>query len=243
MNRETALKQNLDLQREILARLRRGMSISEACRDLGISRDGKFRYLRRKFKDFDAAVKEIRWGHNQSPDDPNAVGTSAREWGTEFDDARIESFLVTYRETQSRDQSARAAGFLPTTVEQMLDPTSKKFHSEFARAMREEEKRALWEIEDDLLRQARAGDAVTQRFVLERRLSEYGTRAKSATESNDNKFTQEVLLKTMENMSALMSEIRKQAGVAQLEERRFRNATVAGSIPVAGSIDPDETPN
>lgn len=211
MNRESSLKQNLDLQREVLARLRRGMSISEACRDLGISRDGKFRYLRRKFKDFDAAVKEIRWGHAQSPDDPSAVGTSKREWGAEFDDARIESFLVTYRETQDLDSSARASGFLPTTVESMLDPTSEKFHAEFARAMREEEIRKGWRIRNDLERQAEAGDAVSQRWWLERRLSEFATRAKPTTESNDNKFNADTLKATMQEMKELMADIRAQA--------------------------------
>lgn len=205
-------KQNVDLMREFVAAMRRGLNISEACRELGMKRDGKLKYLRKKYPDFSKQVDELRWGVNQNPEGRGSFGTPEKEWGSDFDgDARIESFLVTYRDTQDRDASARAAGFLPTTVEQMLDPTSEKFHAEFARAMREEEKRSLWAIEDDLLRQARAGDAVTQRFVLERRLPEYGQRARSATESNDNKFNADTLKATMQEMKELMAEIRKQA--------------------------------
>lgn len=205
-------KRNVDIQREFIAAMRRGLNISEACRELGIKRDGKLKYLRKRYPEFSRLVEEIKYGVNQSPESYGSFGTPEKEWGSDFDgDSRIESFLVTYRETQDLDSSARASGFLPTTVEKMMDPTSEKFHAEFARAMREEEIRKGWRIRNDLERQAEAGDAVSQRWWLERRLPDFTQRAKGSTESNDNKFTQEVLLKTMEKMSALMAEIRKQA--------------------------------
>lgn len=205
-------RKDSDLMREFLIELRSGCTISEACRRLGINRDNELRSLRRKYPDFHAQLGAIRHGKDRA--EKLASWTEAKEqWGSDFsDDARIEMFLLTYRENKGdRSSAATAAGFLPSTIEAMLSPESKKFNAEFARAMREEELRQLWEIEDDAKRNARGGDATMQRFVLERRLPEYGSRARSATEANDNKFTQEVLVKTMEKMSALMAEIRKQS--------------------------------
>lgn len=198
--------------REVLIELRSGCTISEACRRLGINRDNELRSLRRKYPDFHAQLGAIRHGKDRA--EKLASWTEAKDqWGSDFsDDARIEMFLLTFRENGGdRSSAATAAGFLPSTIEAMLSPESKKFHAEFARALREEEIRQLWEIEDDAKRNARGGDATMQRFILERRLPEYGSRARSATEANDNKFTQEVLVKTMEKMSALMAEIRKQS--------------------------------
>lgn len=205
-------KRNVDIQREFIAAMRRGLNISEACRELGIKRDGKLKYLRKRYPEFSRLIEEIKYGVNQSPESYGSFGTPEKEWGSDFGgDSRIESFLVTYRETQDLDSSARASGFLPTTVEAMLDPTNQKFHAEFARAMREEEIRKGWKIRNDLERQAVGGDAVSQRWWLERRLSEFGQRAKSATESNDNKFNADTLKATMQEMKELMAEIRKQA--------------------------------
>lgn len=205
-------RKDSETMREFLIELRSGCTIREACRRLGINRDNELRSLRRKYPDFHAQLGAIRHGKDRA--EKLASWTEAKDqWGSDFsDDARIEMFLLTYRENGGdRSSAATAAGFLPSTIEAMLNPESKKFHAEFARALREEEIRQLWEIEDDAKRNARGGDATMQRFILERRLAEYGSRARSATEANDNKFTQEVLVKTMEKMSALMAEIRKQS--------------------------------
>lgn len=205
--------------REFLAHVRSGCNLSEACREVGIDRDNKLKVLRRRYKDFDAQLKELRWGAGRTTtsagkDKTAYLRTPEREWGTEFEDARVESFLLTLRETGDRDAAARASGFLPSTVMAMLDPTDEKFNAGFSQAMREEELRALWSIEDDLWRSARKGDGVSSRFVLERRHGDYGQRAQSSTSANDSKFNSETLLETMKTMRELMAEIRSQAGRA-----------------------------
>lgn len=204
-------KQHNEIMRDVLMHMTAGKNISEACAAVGIPRDGVFKYLRKKYPAFDEQVKELRWGPQRTASENNGAVAMVpeKEWGTDFNDARIKSFLMTYRKTHDKNSAARSSGFLPTTVEAMMDPTSKKFNAEFARAMREEEKREAWEIEDDLKRQARSGDTVSQRWWLERKMPEYGSRAKSGTDANDHKFNPETLKETAQAMRELIAEIRK----------------------------------
>lgn len=218
MSDKAPRKCDADVMREILIQMRAGANISQACKHVGIEPDNRFAWLKRKYPDFAASVNELRWGPGRTSKGgtPNAkesqfMQTPESEWGAEFDDKRIESFLLTFRESHDRDAAARASGFLPSTVMAMLDPTDEKFHAEFARAMREEEMRSLWEIEDSAWRHARVeGDATMQRFIMERRMPEYGQRARSATDANDNKMNADTLKETMLEMRKLMAEIRRQ---------------------------------
>lgn len=223
MSDKAPRKCDADVMRELLIQLRSGANISQACKHVGIEPDNRFAWLKRKYPDFAASVNELRWGPGRTSKGgtPNAkesqfMQTAESEWGSEFNDKRIESFLLTFRESHDRDAAARASGFLPSTVMAMLDPTSEKFHAEFARAMREEEMRSLWEIEDSAWRHARVeGDATMQRFIMERRMPEYGQRAKSATDANDNKFHQDKLVEVMSSLKEVLARVRKDLAVSE----------------------------
>lgn len=211
-------RKDSELMREFLIELRSGCTISEACRRLGINRDNELRSLRRKYPDFHAQLGAIRHGKDRA--EKLASWTEAKDqWGSDFsDDARIEMFLLTYRGSGDRDAAATASGYLPTTVAEMLDPGSKKFHAEFSRAMREEELRRLWRIADDATRKAEMGDATMQRFILERRVGEYGSRARGETEANDHKFNTETLVKSMDRLRESLMKIRGEVGGAPDEK-------------------------
>lgn len=213
--------------------MRAGSNISQACKHVGIEPDNRFAWLKRKYPEFAASVNELRWGPGRTSKGgtPNAkesqfMQTAESEWGSEFEDKRIESFLLTLRESRDRDAAARASGFLPSTILKMLDPTDKEhYNAEFSRAMREEELRSLWCLEDELWKQARAGDAVSSRFILERRHGDYGQRARSSTESNDAKFNSDTLKETMSAMRDLMSEMRKVAATPAAREYKSLEET------------------
>lgn len=199
--------------REFLIELRSGCTISEACRRLGINRDNELRSLRRKYPDFHAQLGAIRHGKDRA--EKLASWTEAKDqWGSDFsDDARIEMFLLTYRENGGdRSSAATASGFLPSTVEAMLNPQSKKYNAEFARAMQEETTRQMWEIEDEAKKKARMGDGNMQRFVLKAHLPEYSRPAGSATEANMSKFDPNTLRKAMEELRKDLLEFRQSSG-------------------------------
>lgn len=202
-----------ELMRSFLIELRSGCTISEACRRLGINRDNELRSLRRKYPDFHAQLGAIRHGKDRA--EKLASWTEAKEqWGSDFsEDARIEMFLLTYRENGGdRSSAATASGFLPSTVEAMLNPESKKFNSEFARAMKEENIRQMWEVEDEAKRKARMGDGNMQRFVLKAHLPEYSRPAGSATEANVSQFDPNTLRKAMEELRKDLLEFRQSSG-------------------------------
>ena len=199
-----------EAMRRILAGLQRGMSIADACEQAGIKKHGRFKLMRKKYPDFNHAVTQMRYGKGTATkkEGDDILHQADNEWGVKLKDPRLETFLLTYRESHNMTSAARMAAILPSALEDMLDPTSDTYEAELALAMREEDIRSGWEIEDSLIAQAKSGDAVSQRWWLERTMPKYGQRAKSATEANDAKFNPESFKAAMEMLKEMLKEIR-----------------------------------
>lgn len=209
----------------ILRRMRTGASFADACRKEGLTAGNLGRSLRRKYTSFNEMVKSI----GNMPTDAKGYQTPTTEWGVEFDDERIPTFLLTLRDTNSRVESARQSGFRPSEIDHMLDPTHADYHAEFALAFAEEQRRSLWEIEDDVKLKAKEGDGTNQRWLLERLLPEYGSKASSPTEANDSNYTVDRLADSLKALTGIMEAVvkrEKPREVIDIEAERQANLTL-----------------
>lgn len=238
-------KTDSQLMQEIVELVRTGISFTGACEELGIRRDVELRSLRRRYKEFDHQLKQLAIGNKRIERGEKLVKLEDG-LGVELDDPYLKAFVEHYADSNDKSAASRASNLQLSSVLKMLDPTHDHFHAELARAVEEVDLITAERVRAGLLEKALEGDPITARWWAERKLGDFAAKAKSGTERNDNKMNTDTLQKTMEGLREILTKIRKDmgnqnAGVAQSEEQGSRKATVAGSTPVIGSTEPDDT--
>lgn len=222
---ERAGRSDKVIKDSVIVHMRRGSNFADACRKSGIEAGNLGRSLRRKYTTFNELVKSI----GNAPSEAKGYQTPTTEWGVEFEDERIPTFLLTLRDTNSRVESARQSGFRPSEIDHMLDPTHADYHAEFALAFAEEQRRSLWEIEDDVKLKAKEGDGTNQRWLLERLLPEYGSKARSDTEENESNYTVDRLADSLKALTGIMEAVvkrEKPREVIDIEAERQADLTL-----------------
>lgn len=203
-------KADSQLMQEILELVRSGVSFTGACAELGIRRDVELRSLRRKYKEFDHQLKQLSIGNKRIERGEKLVKLEDG-LGVELDDPRLQAFVAHYADSNDKSAACRAAGLHLSSVTKMLDPVHDRFHAELARAVEEVDLITAERVRAGLLNKALDGDPITARWWAERKMGDFATKAKNATEANSSKMNTETLKETMQAMRELMAEIRRGA--------------------------------
>jgi hypothetical protein len=183
--------------------------------------------MRHKYKDFNEQVKAILKARKDTSVDETKLAATAwksdtKDLDAKFEDKRLELFVLTFRDTHSKDIASRTSRLRPSEVVNMMNPAHKQYNAEFTALVQEEEQRRAWVIEDDAWKQAAVGDAPMQRFLLERTVSQYGQRAKSAVDANAEQFNANTLRSAMEGLREILVKIRRESGGKESTEQVFK---------------------
>lgn len=153
----------------VLNLLSKGEGIRTACTILAIGRSTFYKW-KKNDEVFAADVERIL----SSPEHRERIVEAQSRTDAARFETDIDKFMAHLATSGDRDQAARTAGMTAVDVEDMLDPSSKKYDEDFAARMAEHDLRHLWKVEDSAKRRA-ITDGAMGRFFLSTQLKEkYG---------------------------------------------------------------------